>query len=267
MTIANDETQVNEQNNNLETSPEVATGSVGQQGENDQNGVQKRINKVTAEKYDLKRELDQVKKQLEQASSNQDQANQKPVDTVNSSSEKLAMPELPSDVYDDEAMKNYHKQMADYTVKVSTVNQQSVQDAVKKQIEQQRQEAIQGQQQQQQQDVYNSYFKAGLDRGVDGDKLHDAGNLVGNVIADANLRTALLQDKNGAEIVLHLANNAADLHDIANTQNPIVAASKIEAVRQKALATVPAATSTPEPAPTFSNGGGNVNTDADFEIL
>ena len=87
-----------------EQTSESSTEAVDeQQKETTVDPVQGRINKITAEKYEAKREADALRAQLEQM---------KQVKEPEPSA--MIEPEMPADLFDEDAVKQYHKDSAKY---------------------------------------------------------------------------------------------------------------------------------------------------------
>ena len=173
--------------------------------------------------------------------SQQPQAASQPVET-------LQEPELPDDMYDEEAMRQYHKDMVSYARSVSKYNTQqfyeSQQEAQKKQATQQEQQAL-----------LKQYADNAQKAGVDLDKLANAEKVLNQHRLDPQVAMRLMKDANGPQVITYLADNPAELDEVLRS-DPISAAIKIETeIKAKALSTTPKVTKAPDPIPDIGGGG------------
>ncbi|USD64217.1 hypothetical protein [Vibrio sp. SCSIO 43136] len=221
--------------------PEISPGQEAQP-EQSGNGVQQRINKLTADKYAEQRRADDLQAKLDAMESGQPQA-KAPVAAA-----ELQAPTLPDDLYDETAMQKYHQDMIAF-------NKQAAESSVKSVLEQQNQTQLQQQQEQQQQQAIQQYGQRGLDAGLTIEELQHADKVVGQSGISSEVATFLIQDEHGAQMVDYLAKNPAELHELAQ-MNPMQAAAKISTtLKTKALSVKPKVTQAPDPA-TQVNGGG-----------
>ena len=99
-----------DKSNTVERNSDSSTDS-GESHEQKHNGVQERINKITADKYNEKRRADDLERQLNELRTQQPKA-EVPSD--------LVAPSLPEDIYDEDAMRNYYAESAKYNQEVAT---------------------------------------------------------------------------------------------------------------------------------------------------
>lgn len=205
------------------------------------NNVQDRINKITAEKYEAKREAQQFKQELEALK------NQQPKPQVETKSE-IKPPELPQDQFDEEAMQKYHRDMLDYTNQVSEVN-------AKKFYEDNQAKARESEQLAQMKAVQNTYINNAIRDGVDMDKLAGVEQTLNNAGISPELGQYLMKDPNGAKVAEYLASNPSEMYEVINL-DPMSAGIKIATeIKQKALSTTPKVSNAPEPIEAIKGGG------------
>lgn len=251
-------TELDEQLETEEVQPEVEASEAdsstdsGENHEEKSNGVQERINQITREKWEERRKREAAEAELEKLrnGSQQPQAESHPVETT------LQEPQLPEDIYDEEAMKQYHKDMVSYAQSVSKYQTEQF-------YKSQQQAQEQTQTQQQQQERIKKYAENAQKAGVDLDKLHNAEKLLIERNINPQLANRLLTDPNGPQVVSYLADNPSELDSVLSA-DPMTAAVIIETqIKGKALATTPKVTKAPEPIPEIG-GGGSLETD-DFK--
>lgn len=200
-------------------------------------GWQKRVNKLTAEKYQLRNEVEQLKEQF---------ATIKQPESVIQSQ---AAPTIEQFDYDQD---KYNQAMIDYKVQ-DTVNQriqamQQQQDQFTKQ-----QAAAQTQQN------YNAQIQAlAAEKGAD-EVFEAANNLSGMFSPD--LENAIMSSDKGAEIAVHLGTNINEALQLAQMQ-PTQAAIRIGYLQAQLSQPKPQAKASQAPAPIQSvSGGGTVSKD------
>lgn len=215
----------------------------GESHEQKTDGVQKRINELTAKRYEAERRAEAAeKKALELEAS-------KPIPVV----ETEAAPVLPDDLYDDEAMRKYHAETAAY-------NRKMVEEAGKSAYERQKAADKQSAQQVKQQAELSTYVANAQRDGVDLDKLKAAEQAMLNANISPMLGQHIMADPNGAKIVEYLHDNPAEMHEVLSL-DPMSASIKIaNEIKAKALATTPKVSNAPDPLPEI-NGGGMVERD------
>ena len=230
--------------------PEIIAESSPASEENHEqktNGVQGRINDLTAKRYKEERRANEAEQEL--ATLKAQYATQTPA----SQSAQDNAPVLPEDIYDEEAMRKYHIDSQAY-------NTATAQNAAKNQFE--------AQQQQSSQQAINAQHQANIDTyaanatrdGVNFDKLALAEQaLKQNGLSD-QLGQFLLNDPNGAKLVEYLNDNPAEMHEVLKL-DPVSAGIRIaNEIKPKALSQTPRVSGAPDPIPNV-NGGGYVKVD------
>jgi len=221
---------------------EVTSESSADSQETDEeksNGVQKRINKITAEKYAIQREKDELAKRIAELES------QKPVTQTVSD---LKRPSLPDDIYDEEAMRQYHADIIEYTESVAESKATSS-------YERRQAEAAKAAEQSTQQERINAYAENAIKDGVDIDKLASAEKVLMQAGIKPELGNYLLTDPNGGKIATYLADNPAEMHEILSL-DPVSAGIRIATeIKQKALSKTPKVSQAPEPVEVVKGGG------------
>lgn len=238
------ESELNAEAQSVETdASEVQADPSSDSGENHEqknNGVQERINKITAQKYEEKRRADELEAKLKQLES------QKAVEVPVASD--IKPPELPQDLYDDEAMRKYHADNIKY-------QQELASSVARKELENTRQEGDKAQATARQQELISKYAENAIKDGVDLDKLRGAEQALVNSGIAPELGNHLLSDPNGAKIVEYLADNPGELYEVAS-MDPVSAGIHIATkVKPKALSTTPKVSGAPDPIPTIKGGG------------
>ena len=240
------------QQSQLEPVTADSSPATGENQDNNQNTFQDRINKVTAQKYEQKRRADELEAELNELKSKSASAQPVQQDTT----EKVSAPVLPQDMYDEDAMRQYHQDVMKYNQHVAETASRNATKTWEQQQQEQKQKAIN-------QERLNSYQQNAVRDGVDFDKLHAAEQVIVQSGIKPELANYLLEDPNGAKIAVHLADNPAQLYELAG-MNPMNAAVKIQSeIKPQALSKTPKVTSAPEPLPEY-HGGGHIEKD-DFE--
>jgi len=209
------------------------------------NGVQKRINELTAKRYQAEREKDELQRELAALKANAAAVEKMPESTP---SNDLQAPSLPDDIYDEEAMKAYHQANLDYQGKLA---EKKAQDVYNKQ-----------QQQKAEQEKANNLKNAterfaqnAIRDGVDLDKMHVAEQVIVNAGVSTEVGKYLLNDDKGAKIVEYLADNQSELYELVNL-DPVTAAVKIATeIKPKAISQTQNVSKAPDPVPNVSGGG------------
>lgn len=243
--LETEEVQLPETTNEADSSPDSAD-----KHEEKTSGVQERINQITREKWEERRKREELEKRLaELESGNPQKEHQAPTSEIKA-------PELPSDLFDEEAMRKYHADMVTY-------QNQLAQYSVKSFYESQQEQAQQKQATEQQQTKLRQYAENAQKAGVDLDKLANAEKVLNQYRLDPQLANYLMTDKAGPQVITYLADNPAELNDLLST-DPMTAAIKIATeVKAKALSTTPKVSKAPDPQPDIG-GGGALEVD-DFE--
>lgn len=211
--------------------------------ENKSNGVQNRINDLTAKRYKEERRANEAEAEL--AALKASQANQTP---ALQSEQSLSAPVLPEDIFDEEAMRKYHMDSQAF-------NTQTAQGAARSQFESQQQASVQQAQNAKHQSNVDNYTKNATRDGVNFDKLLIAERtLKENGLGD-ELGIFLLNDTNGAKIVEYLSDNPAEMHEVLRL-DPVSAGIRIaNEIKPKVLSLTPRVSGAPDPIPEVKGGG------------
>lgn len=203
-------------------------------------GVQKRINDLTAKRYEEQRRADALEIKL----ANMEKAQAQPIQQVAT----VEAPTMPDDLYDRDAMAKYHQDMTAYSVKVG-------QDASKTTFEQQQRAVIEQQQKTAQEQSVSAYASNAVRDGVDMDKLRAGEQLLLSAGINPSLGDYIMSDPNGGKIVEYLHDNPADAHELLSL-DPVSAGIKIaNEIKPRALSTTPKVSNAPEPIPEITGGG------------
>ena len=205
------------------------------------NGVQKRINDITAQRYQEQRRADALQQELEQLKA---QSTVAPV----AKQEDIKAPALPDDLYDDEAMRKYHAEMQKYSIEAAKQTALS-------QFESQQRQGAEKAQQAKQAEVLNQYTTNALRDGIDLDKLRVAEQTLNNAGLSAELGNHIMNDPNGAKIASYLADNPSEMYEILQ-QDVVSAGIRIATqIKPKVLSQTPKVSNAPDPIPEVSGGG------------
>ena len=228
------------------TQPDVVAESSPASEDNHEqksNGVQGRINDLTAKRYKEERRANEAEQKL--ADLEAKLASQPQVDQPAQSNDA---PVLPEDIYDEEAMRKYHIDSAAY-------NTATAQDAAKNQFETQQQASVQQEQNVKHQAVVDTYANNAARDGVNLDKLALAEQTLQQNGLSNELGHYLLNDPNGAKIVEYLSDNPAEMHEVLRL-DPVSAGIRIATeVKAKVLSQTPRVSGAPDPIPEVSGGG------------
>ncbi len=210
------------------------------------NKLQERLDKLTAERYAEKRRADELAAKLAQLEAAKQQA----------LPDDLTEPTLPDDIWDEAAMKQYHKEMAAYNRKVAAHEAKQVLSTT----QQQKQAELQ---QIEQQKVVQSFAKRAMESGITIEQVEQAGTALVNAGLSQELQMLLLEDEAGPQLTMHLAKNpdlALELISLPVHKAAIKLATSIkaEAVSQK-----PKVTKAPDPIP--QSRGVSVREDDELE--
>lgn len=224
---------------NSESAPETQAEDNGEveSGKRDTK-AEERIRQLTAEKYALKRQLDE--KQPEQSKS------------VEAPTSELAPPSLPNDVYDDEAMRKYHSDMVEYS-------NQSARQAAASEYQKRESEQVATQQRTQLNKTLEDYTRRGLEKGLTIDQMQLSEQVLNGAGISPDLGVYIMGDPQGAEIANYLSTNPTELQSVLSL-TPAQASVKIATEIKQKLATAPAAL--PDPVETISGTGSVPTTDA-----
>ena len=226
----------------VEAAPSESSPDTGDNQEKKHDGVQKRINDLTAKRYAADRRGDSAEARVRELEAELQTA--KPAIP----SEVIEAPKLPDDMYDEEAMRAYHNDMAQYSVNVAK-------SASKQSFEDQQRAAQENTQKQQAQDVLTTYSQNAVKDGADLDKVKAGEQMMAQRINPA-LGRHIMSDPNGAKIVEYLYDNPDEM-DLVLSMDPVSAGVKIQTeIKTKALSTTPLVSNAPEPTPEIGGGGG-----------
>ena len=224
--------------------PEVSAESSPASEENHEqksDGIQGRINTLTAKRYQETRRADEAEAELAKLRSQAAQP-------VTQQTEQLTAPVLPEDLYDDEAMRKYHTDSQTY-------NKQIAEGTAKTHFENQQQQTVQNAQQAKHQVAIDKYAANATRDGVDFDKLLVAEQTLKQSGLSNELGSFLMNDTNGAKIVEYLSDNPAEMHDILQL-DPVSAGIRIaNEIKPKVLAQTPKVSGAPDPIPEVKGGG------------
>lgn len=237
----NPENEPIEQGQAIESQVEVSDSSPdsGENHEEKHNAVQDRINKITREKYEAKREADELRKRLEEA--------EKAKTTQPAPSNDVEAPTPPDDIYDDEAMRKYNADLIEYNRKVA---EKAAADFYAKQQSQLQATELEKQKKQK----VDTWLDSAQKSGIELERLQQAENAINAVGINDQLAEHLMVDPNGPALAVHLANNPALMHEVLSL-SPTAAAVRLEALKPEALSSTPKVSKAPEPTPEFSGGG------------
>lgn len=242
--VKQDDTEVSEAKDNSESSTDSA-----EKHEEKTNGVQDRINKITAEKYQEKRRAEELQKQIDELKAAKPENQTAQPSTVK-------QPEYPDDPYDTDAMREYHAQMLKYGEDVAELKAKSF-------YENQQKGTAESEQKKQYDNLVNTYANNAIKAGVDLDKLAASEKVVLQSGLNPQLGDYLMRDPQGAAIVAYLADNPVDL-ELINNLDPMSASVKIATeIKAKALSKTPKVSNAPDPLPDIK-GSGTLEVD-DFE--
>lgn len=237
-----DETEIHEPEQLNE--PADSSPDSGENHEEKQNGIQKRFNDLTAKRYQAERERDELAKRLAEL----EKGNQQQPAQVQQEISEIKRPEFPSDMYDEEAMRKYHSDMAAYAEQVAEVKAKSFYEGQQKQAQQKSQQDEQTQ-------VLNRYIENAQRSGVDLDKLRGAEQVINQHGISQELAAHLMKDANGPQVITYLADNPAEMYEVLS-MSPLEASVKIATdIKAKALSKTPKVSKAPDPQPDLKGGG------------
>lgn len=200
--------------------------------------VQRRMNTLTAQKYEERRRAEAAESELAKIKEAQAQPDQ----------QVAQAPKRPEDSYDDEAMSQYDSDMVAH-------NASLVQSEVQKALENNRIQELQGQQSAAMQAVVSTYTTNAINDGVDIDKLRAAEQVINQEGMDPMLANFIMSDPHGGKIVEYLHDNPTVRADLKSL-DPISAGNKvINEIKALALSTTPRVSNAPDPIPEIKGGG------------
>lgn len=239
-----------DKSNTVEVETESSPVS-GESHEQKTNGVQDRINKITAKAYQQERRADDIQRQLDDA--NAKLSSQTPAKVE---AKAVTAPVLPEDIYDEDAMRKYYNDSASY-------NQELAQSTVNSTLEDQKRKRTEQVQKDKNQELISGYYSNAQRDGVDLDKLRVAETMVSQSGIDNSLAQHIMTDVHGGKIVEFLHDNPEVLQELTS-MSPMAAAIKIaNDIKPQALSQAPRVSNAPAPA-TDIRGGGVIEQD-EFE--
>jgi hypothetical protein len=242
------------------TTPEAAKNSESatETQPEESGNVQKRINKITAEKYALARKVEEMEKKLSSAQPSVAGS----ATPQSDSSPELEVPKLPDDLYDEEAMKKYHADTLKYSQEVS---RREAASAAKTHFEQQQEQAKQAIIQAETQKLIQGYAERGLQAGISHDQMVlNEQSLVQNGV-NSDLGRFLMEDPLGPQLTAYLAENLDKFHEI-NAMTPYAAGAMIENEIKKNVLGPRNVTTAPDPVAGINGGSGAKESD-EFDKL
>lgn len=229
---AESEYQLSETGADSETETEENSESVEEQPAPKHNKLQARLDKLSAEKYAEKRRADELAARLAALEA------QKPVETQ----ADLVEPSLPDDIFDVEAMQQYHKDMASYARKVAAHEAKTAYSSLSEQQQQ-------AQKQIEQQKTVQSFAKRAIDGGYSIEQIEQAGTALVNAGLNQDLQMLLLEDEAGPQMTMYLAKNpelALELVSQSTAKAAVMLATKVKAA---AVSAKPKVSKAPDPIP------------------
>lgn len=240
---SNEQNEVKSSDSAPETQPEESGNAI------------KRINKITAEKYEQKRRADELEKRLRELESKSTQQ------TSNSGSEAPKPPTLPDDLFDEDAMRKYHADMISYQDQAALYHGGRAVNDVLSRTKTEEQERLRAQDNAR---IITEYAERGLASGLTIEQMQANEQILVSHGISPELGLHIMSDEKGASIVNHLASNPDALEQL-NSMNPFKAAAFIESFIKPNLAKVKTVTSAPDPVESISGGG--IREKDDFDRL
>jgi hypothetical protein len=223
--------------------PGIDAGAETETAENTEpvkgNKLQERLDKITAEKYAEKRRADEEKRRADELTEKLAQMESgKPA----SLPDDLTEPEMPADIWDEEAMRKYHKDMAAYSRRVAVHEAKQVYSSTQQQQAQQSQQI-------EQQKVVQSFAKRAIDSGLTIEQVEQAGTALVNAGLSQELQMLLLEDEAGPQITIHLAKNPDLAFELIGMPLHKAAIKIATQVKAEAAGTKPRVSQAPDPIP------------------
>ena len=214
------------------------SSDTGENQEQKTNGAEKRINTLTAKRYEAERRADAAEAKLQALEA------EKPKVIA----DEPEAPNYPANAYDEDAMKQYHTDMLSYSQKMATAASEAT-------FQKHQQSTANNAKQTAQQQVVSDYAKNAVADGVDMDKLRVAEAALNQAGVSDALGSYIMKDRNGGKIAEYLHDNPAVMHEVL-ALDPVLAGIKIATeIKAKALSTTPRVSGAPDPLPEVSGGG------------
>lgn len=219
----------------------------------DKGNVQNRINKLTAEKYAKAREAEEAQKRIAEL-----EAKLSTPTTVESEVEE---PELPEDIYDEDAMRKYHRELASYNRKIAAEEARNYYNST---TEQQKKAEQDRSTRETQEKLLNQYAEGGLKNGLTIEQMQANEQVIVQHGINHDVGMYIMSDEQGALIANHLAGNPEQLQKL-NSMSPTQAAVYIHSTIKPSVVSPRTVTAAPDPVESI-NGGGSPEK-SDFERL
>lgn len=230
--IQTDNVQVQEE---LQTAPVVddagtATASESEHEEKQESGfnqdaVNKRISKITAEKYQFKTEAQMAKERADKLEA--ELAAIKAERSIPVPSDLIApSPDL---YYEDKS--EYNRQMAEYQAKLA---QSVVQQQSKAAQEAERQRREQEDQLSAQRSAYESVLKSAQEAGIDFEELENSAAVLQKRGINQQLSSLIASHERSAPILDYLAKNPTEFHELNETRDVLRVVRKLDELQAKA---------------------------------
>lgn len=196
------------------------------------NKLQERLDKLTAERYAEKRRADELAAKLAQLEAAKPQ----------SLPDDLTEPSLPDDIWDEEAMKRYHKEMAAYNRKVAAYEAKQVLSTTQQQKQAELQQAEQAK-------VVQLFAKRAIESGITIEQVEQAGTALVNAGLSQELQMLLLEDDAGPQLTLHLNKNPELAMELISLPLHKAAIKLATSIKAEAVSQKPKVTQAPDPIP------------------
>ena len=215
----------------------------GEGRQQDQEGVQKRINKLTWEKHEEKRQREAAERRIQELEQQQQQAQTPQLKPV------PAKPEPYDEDYDRKIAER--EEIIKHNAKVEAQNEF---------YQQQTQTTIQQQQQQQMEqtnNIVNAYYQKAAEKSITVDQALQNAQIVDQYIVNQDLSLFIVGHERGPEITKHLAGNIEELDKISR-MNPFEASSYISTSIVNAINQTPTQSNAPDPPEDLGGKGRSV---------
>ena len=229
-----------------EAKSEPAPDSQSEDESNQKNGVQKRMNELTAKRYEAeaiakaeKERAEELERQLEQAKAQPLAASPEPTQT------QAIQPPSPDLFYEDEAL--YNQKYAEYTAQIT---QQAIQTQTESQREAERQRLAQERVQQAQANTQKRIIDNAAELGIDVETVHQSAQALANRGCTADMIDALTQHEKSAALIDYLAKNPATFEEVKAESSMLGIIRKLDSLQEDALKRN--ISSAPEPVETLT---------------
>ena len=214
-----------------EVKSESAPDSQSEDESNQKNGVQKRMNELTAKRYEAEAQAKAERERAEQLEKQLEQAKAQPLaQTPEPTPTQVIQPPSPDLFYEDEAL--YNQKYAEYTAQVTT---QAIQAQTESQREAERQRLAQERVRQAQADTQKRIIDNAAELGIDVETVHQSAQTLANRGCTADLIDALTQHEKSAALIDHLAKNPAVFEDVKSESSMLGIIRKLDSLQEDAL--------------------------------